>query len=111
MREFTEILKMFVLPESPPSYIMAIFLLSVVSLAFAGLETLARYAKLLIYLLGAGFIIVSFVINSKISGSDCSQYWEEALINDYKWDSPVLFLWRCSAFRHHCSIFTGNKRN
>lgn len=58
MREFTEILKVFVLPESPPSYIMAIFLLSVVSLAFAGLETLARYAKLLIYLLGAGFIIV-----------------------------------------------------
>lgn len=58
MREFTEILKVFVLPESPPSFIMVIFIISVVSLAFAGLETLVRYAKLSIYLLGAGFVIV-----------------------------------------------------
>lgn len=58
MREFSEILKVFVLPESPPSFIMAIFIISVVSIAFAGLETLARYAKFLIYLLGAGFIFV-----------------------------------------------------
>jgi spore germination protein KB len=58
MREFSEILKVFVLTESPPSFIMVIFLISVVSLAFAGLETLVRYAKFMIYILGAGLIVV-----------------------------------------------------
>ncbi|HHW23525.1 MAG TPA: endospore germination permease [Clostridiaceae bacterium] len=58
MREFTEIIKVFVLTESPPSFIMAIFIISVVSIVFAGLETLVRYAKFLIYILGAGLIVV-----------------------------------------------------
>jgi len=58
MREFTEVLKVFVLSESPPSFIMVIFILSVISLAFAGLETLVRYSKFLVYLLGAGCLIV-----------------------------------------------------
>jgi len=58
MREFTEVLKVFVLPESPPSFIMVIFIISVISLAFAGLETLVRYSKFLVYLLGAGCIFV-----------------------------------------------------
>lgn len=58
LREFTEILKIFVLPETPPSFIMLVFIISIVAISFAGLETLVRYAKLLIYLLSAGFIIV-----------------------------------------------------
>lgn len=58
MREFTEVLKIFVLPESPPSFIMVIFTLCIVSLAFLGLETIARYAKFMIYILGAGLLLI-----------------------------------------------------
>ena len=43
MREFVEVMKIFVLPESPPSFIMIIFSLSVVALSFMGLETIARF--------------------------------------------------------------------
>ncbi len=58
LREFTEILKVFVLPDSPPSFIMILFLICVVVLSFLGLETLARFAKFMIYILGAGFLVV-----------------------------------------------------
>jgi spore germination protein (amino acid permease) len=58
LREFTEVLKTYVLPESPPSFIMVIFLIGVVSMSFMGLETIARFAKFIIYILAAGYIIV-----------------------------------------------------
>lgn len=57
-REFTEMLKTYVLPNSPPSFIMIVFLMGVIALSFMGLETIARYAKLLIYVLIAGYFLV-----------------------------------------------------
>jgi len=68
MREFVEVMKIFVLPESPPSFIMIIFSLSVVALSFMGLETIARFSKFIVYVLGAGFlaVILLSVSNFKI---------------------------------------------
>ncbi|NMA65537.1 MAG: GerAB/ArcD/ProY family transporter [Clostridiaceae bacterium] len=61
MREFVEVMKIFVLPESPPSFIMVIFTLSVVALSFMGLETIARFSRFIVYVLGAGFLTVIFM--------------------------------------------------
>lgn len=58
LREFTEVMKVFVLPESPPSFIIIVFLICVVVLSFQGLETMARFAKFMIYILGAGIVLV-----------------------------------------------------
>ncbi len=58
MREFVEVLKVYVLPESPPSFIILLFVISVAVLSFMGLETIARFAKFVIYLLGAGYVLV-----------------------------------------------------
>ena len=55
MREFVEVMKIFVLPESPPSFIMIIFSLSVVALSFMGLETIARFSKFIVYVLERDF--------------------------------------------------------
>ncbi|NLX64755.1 MAG: endospore germination permease [Clostridiaceae bacterium] len=58
IREFTEVLKIYVLPKSPPSFIMILFLITIIVLSFLGLETIARFAKFIIYILGAGFVLV-----------------------------------------------------
>lgn len=58
MREFVEVLKVYVLPESPPSFIMVIFMISIVTLSFTGLETIVRYAKFMIYILAGGFLLI-----------------------------------------------------
>lgn len=58
MREFVEVLKVYVLPESPPSFIMVLFVIPVMILSFMGLETIARFAKFIIYILGAGYVLV-----------------------------------------------------
>jgi len=58
IREFTEVLKIYVLPRTPPSLITILFLLTVIVFSFMGLETIARFAKCIIYILGAGLILV-----------------------------------------------------
>ncbi len=58
MRDFVEILKVYVLPASPPSFIMILFVICVIIFSFMGLETIARYAKFIIYILGAGYVLV-----------------------------------------------------
>lgn len=58
VREFTEVLKVYVLPQSPPSFIMILFVITIIVLSFMGLETIARFAKFIIYILGVGFILV-----------------------------------------------------
>lgn len=67
MREFVEVMKIFVLPESPISFIMVIFALSVVFLCFMGLENIARFSKFIIYILAAGFfgVVLMSVPNFK----------------------------------------------
>lgn len=58
IREFVEVLKVYVLPESPPSFVMILFIIIIVFLSFMGLETIARFAKFIIYILGLGFVLV-----------------------------------------------------
>ncbi|NLB79807.1 MAG: endospore germination permease [Clostridiaceae bacterium] len=58
IREFAEVLKVYVLPESPLSFIMVLFVITIIVLSFMGLETIARFAKFIIYILGVGFILV-----------------------------------------------------
>ncbi|NLE24449.1 MAG: endospore germination permease [Clostridiaceae bacterium] len=58
IREFTEVLKVYVLPQSPPSFVMILFVITIVVLSFMGLETIARFAKFIIYILGAGFVLI-----------------------------------------------------
>jgi len=45
LREFTEVMKVYVLPVSPPSYIMGLFLIGVLVVGIFGLETQARLAR------------------------------------------------------------------
>ena len=93
MREFSEILKVFVLPESPPSFVMIIFALSVATLSFMGLEIIARYAKFVIYVLGAGFLTIIF-----LSYSDFNSFYLYPLLG-YGLDKTILNgLLRCSFY-------------
>lgn len=58
MREFSEVMEVFVLPESPPSFIMIIFCASIIALCITGLETIARFSKFIVYILALGYILV-----------------------------------------------------
>lgn len=58
MREFVEVLKVYVLNQSPPSFIMVFFTISIIILTYMGLETIARFAKFIIYILGIGYLLV-----------------------------------------------------
>ncbi|NLU52959.1 MAG: endospore germination permease [Clostridiaceae bacterium] len=58
MREFIEVMKVFVLPDSPPSFIMIIFCACIVALCATGLETIARFAKFIVYIVIGGYILV-----------------------------------------------------
>ena len=58
MREYIEVMKVYVMPESPPSFLMVLLSISVAVLSFMGLETIARYSKFIIYILSAGYILV-----------------------------------------------------
>jgi len=58
LREFTEVLKVYVLPLSPPSYLMGMLVIAVVILSLHGIETIARVAKLNAYTILIGFFIV-----------------------------------------------------
>ncbi|MGE5678928.1 MAG: GerAB/ArcD/ProY family transporter [Pseudomonadota bacterium] len=57
-REFSEVLKVYILPLTPLTYILILFLGTVALLNLLGLETLARLSKLTGYTMVAGFIIV-----------------------------------------------------
>jgi spore germination protein (amino acid permease) len=58
LREFIDVLKVYALPLSPPSYLLILFISIISVLAFLGLETLARFSKLVAYILLAGYVIV-----------------------------------------------------
>jgi len=63
LREFTEVMKVYVLPLSPPSYIMGFFIIGVILLGILGLETQARFSRLvapiLLFAFVAGLILAS----------------------------------------------------
>ncbi|NJD02580.1 MAG: spore gernimation protein [Ruminiclostridium sp.] len=62
LREFMDIYKEYILPLSPPEYLIALFLMGVSILCFYGLESIARFCRLFAYILLFGFafgIIIS----------------------------------------------------
>ncbi|HZJ83020.1 MAG TPA: endospore germination permease [Clostridia bacterium] len=59
--EFAEVIKIYVFPLTPPSLIIGIFAAGVLVLCLLGLESLARFAKLTIYTMFFGFILISFL--------------------------------------------------
>lgn len=58
MREFAEVLKVYVFPDTPPTFIMGLCTATAVILSFIGLEGIARYAKLIVYFLIASLAIL-----------------------------------------------------
>jgi spore germination protein KB len=58
LREFAEVLIVYVLPLSPLEFIMLIFMTVITILCFLGLEPIARFAKLVAYVLLFGLIVV-----------------------------------------------------
>jgi spore germination protein KB len=58
LSEFNEVLRVYVFPLSPNWYIIGIFIVSVSIMSWLGLESIARFSKLLVYIMLAGFILV-----------------------------------------------------
>ena len=57
-REFSEVLKVYILPLTPITFVLILFIGAVVVLNTLGLETLARFSKLTAYTMAVGFFIV-----------------------------------------------------
>lgn len=58
LREFLEMIKAYNLPYTPPSLIIAAFMIIVIALAFVGLEGIARVAAASFYPIVFGFLIL-----------------------------------------------------
>lgn len=58
LREFIEVLKVYVLPMTPPSFIVGIFVAGTLIVSILGLESLVRFSKLFAYMLLISFIAV-----------------------------------------------------
>ncbi len=65
VREFVEVLKVYVLPLTPISILVGTFVAVVAVASFLGLEAIARYAKLSAYILLASFIAVLMLASQK----------------------------------------------
>jgi len=57
-REFIEIMKVYDLPQSPPSYLLILLFVTASVLAYWGLETIARFSKLMAFFLLLVYISV-----------------------------------------------------
>lgn len=71
VREFTDIIKAYVFPYTPSSFISAALLLPVVVAAYLGLESIARFAKI-----AAWFTLIGFLLGVALS----SPYFQTANI-------------------------------
>jgi len=58
LREYTDVLKVYVFIKTPPTFIIGFFIVTVVILSFLGLESIARCSKLFAYVLLLGFILI-----------------------------------------------------
>ncbi len=58
LAEFNEVLRVYVFHLSPNWYIIGIFIICIIIMSWLGLESLARFSKLLVYFMLAGFILV-----------------------------------------------------
>ncbi|HEX2927037.1 MAG TPA: endospore germination permease [Ruminiclostridium sp.] len=61
LREFLEMIKAYNLPYTPPSLIIAAFMIVVVALAYVGLEGIARVASVTFYPIIVGIILILFL--------------------------------------------------
>src|SRR5665647_2075188 len=69
LREFTEVTKVYVFPLSPPSYIMGLFIIGVIFLGILGLETQARFSRLV-----APILLVTFVVGLILASQNYDLY-------------------------------------
>jgi spore germination protein KB len=58
LREFVDVLKVYVFSLSPMYFIIGLFMFGTVIICFLGLETIVRLAKLFVYLLFVGYLIL-----------------------------------------------------
>lgn len=58
LREFVDVLKVYVLPLSPVYYIVGLFMLGVIILSYVGLETIVRTGKLFVYTVLVGYLLL-----------------------------------------------------
>ncbi|KNY26082.1 GerAB/ArcD/ProY family transporter [Pseudobacteroides cellulosolvens] len=58
LREFAEVLKVYSLPLTPPSFVIGMLLAAASIVCFLGLESIARAARLFAIFLLAGFLVV-----------------------------------------------------
>ncbi len=58
IREFAEVTKVYVLPLTPPSFVIGAILSMVMGACFLGLESIARFARAVALILLFGFLIV-----------------------------------------------------
>lgn len=65
VREFVEVLKVYVLPLTTISFLVGTFVATVAVVSFLGLETIARFAKLSAYVLLISFIAVLILASQK----------------------------------------------
>lgn len=64
LREYVEIIKIYVFPKTPPIYLIGSVAFTAIILSFIGLESIARYSKLAGYVMLIGFIIL-LVLSSR----------------------------------------------
>jgi spore germination protein KB len=57
-REFVDVMKVYVFPNTPPSFLIGVLLIVVAVSAFLGLETIARVAKLGGYIALFGYLLI-----------------------------------------------------
>ncbi|MCX8130283.1 MAG: spore germination protein [Clostridia bacterium] len=58
LREFAEVMKVYVLPMTPPSFIIGMFLIVTITGCYLGLESIARASRLFAYFILTGFLTV-----------------------------------------------------
>ena len=58
LREFGEDMKVIALNESPISFVMLFFLIGMIFAAYFGLETILRYASIMVPIIIAGYVII-----------------------------------------------------
>jgi spore germination protein KB len=58
LREFSDVIKVYVYPETPQNIILISFIAGTVIAAYLGLETIARLSKLVVYIMLSAYILV-----------------------------------------------------
>ncbi|TYQ16361.1 UNVERIFIED_CONTAM: spore germination protein [Acetivibrio alkalicellulosi] len=65
LREFAEVQRIYIFAQTPTSHLITFFVIVLVLLSFLGLDTIARYSKLISYLIITAFIFI-IIISSQL---------------------------------------------